>query len=150
MKNLKSDFFINIIHMQKWRVTSVYVAILRLDQEYEFGLSFHFLSTTFDLIAIKANGQWLVLLFFNYHLCIPKYMLHVGTVKHMYLRWGKNEQKNIHVYYVIVYFHIFWALTIYCWWVCANKVLTFISFPKHYLWSNSNKSKRTMISSFIF
>ena len=38
---------------------------------------------------------------------IPKYMLHVGTVKSMYLRRGKNEQKNIHVYYVIVYYHIF-------------------------------------------
>ena len=33
MKNLKSDFFMNIIHMQKWRVTSVYVAIPRLDQD---------------------------------------------------------------------------------------------------------------------
>jgi len=29
----------------------------------------------------------------------------------------------LHAYYVIVYYHIFWALTIYCWWVCANKVL---------------------------
>ena len=35
---------------------------------------------------------------------IPKYMLHIGTVKSMYLRRGK---KNIHVYYVIVYYHIF-------------------------------------------
>jgi hypothetical protein len=26
---------------------------------------------------------------------IPKYMLHVGTVKHMYLRWGKNEQAMV-------------------------------------------------------
>ena len=33
MKNLKSEFFMNIIHMQKWRVTIVYVAILRLDQD---------------------------------------------------------------------------------------------------------------------
>jgi hypothetical protein len=33
MKNLKSEFFMNIIHMQKWRVTSVYVAIPRLDQD---------------------------------------------------------------------------------------------------------------------
>ena len=33
MKNLKSDFFMNIIHMQKWRVTSAYVAIPRLDQD---------------------------------------------------------------------------------------------------------------------
>ena len=39
---------------------------------------------------------------------IPKYMLHVGTVKSMYLRWGKKrKKKNIHVYYVIVYYHIF-------------------------------------------
>ena len=38
---------------------------------------------------------------------IPQYMLHVGTVKSMYLRLGKNEKKNIHVYYVIVYYHIF-------------------------------------------
>ena len=39
---------------------------------------------------------------------IPKYMLHVGTVKSMYLRREKNEQKYIymHVYYVIVYYHI--------------------------------------------
>jgi hypothetical protein len=75
--------------MQKWQVTSVYVAIPRLDQDkkpcsattvndgsivyvvlvsVKDFLSFHFLNTTFDLIAIKANGQWLVLLFFNYHL----------------------------------------------------------------------------------
>ena len=33
MKNLKSDFFMNIIHMQKWRVTIVYVKIPRLDQD---------------------------------------------------------------------------------------------------------------------
>jgi hypothetical protein len=33
MKNLKSDFFMNIIHMQKWRVTNVYVAIPQLDQD---------------------------------------------------------------------------------------------------------------------
>ena len=38
---------------------------------------------------------------------IPKNMLHVGTVKSMSLRRGKNEKKNIHVYYVIVYYHIF-------------------------------------------
>ena len=39
---------------------------------------------------------------------IPKYMLHVGTVKSMYLRRGKKEtKKNIHVYYVIVYYPIF-------------------------------------------
>ena len=39
---------------------------------------------------------------------IPKYMLHVGTVKSMYLRRGKKlTKKNIHVYYVIVYYHIF-------------------------------------------
>ena len=36
------------------------------DMSLDF-LSFHFLNTTFDLIAIKANGQWLVLLLFNYH-----------------------------------------------------------------------------------
>jgi hypothetical protein len=36
------------------------------DMSLDF-LSFHFLNTTFDLVAIKANGQWLVLLFFNYH-----------------------------------------------------------------------------------
>ena len=30
---------------------------------------------------------------------IPKYMLHVGTVKSMYLRWEKKtKKKNIHVY----------------------------------------------------
>jgi hypothetical protein len=35
-------------------------------------------------------------------------MLHVGTVKSMYLRRGKKRTKtNIHVYYVIVYYHIF-------------------------------------------
>ena len=38
---------------------------------------------------------------------IPKYMLHVGTVKSMCLRRGKKRKKNIHVYYVIVYYHIF-------------------------------------------
>jgi hypothetical protein len=39
---------------------------------------------------------------------IPKYMLHVGTVKSMYLRQEKKRRKkNIHVYYVIVYYHIF-------------------------------------------
>ena len=36
------------------------------DMSLDF-LSYHFLNTTFDLIAMKANGQWLVLLFFNYH-----------------------------------------------------------------------------------
>ena len=36
---------------------------------------------------------------------IPKYMLHIGTVKSMYLKRGKK--KYIHVYYVIVYYHIF-------------------------------------------
>ena len=39
---------------------------------------------------------------------IPKYMLHVGTVKSMYLRQEKKrKRKYIHVYYVIVYYHIF-------------------------------------------
>ena len=41
---------------------------------------------------------------------IPQYMLHVGTYrkKSMYLRRGKKrKKKNIHVYYVIVYYHIF-------------------------------------------
>jgi len=33
MKNHKSEFFMNIIHMKKCRVTSVYVAIPQLDQD---------------------------------------------------------------------------------------------------------------------
>jgi hypothetical protein len=33
---------------------------------------------------------------------IPKYMLHVGTVKSMYLRRGKNEQKEIYMYIMLL------------------------------------------------
>ena len=33
---------------------------------------------------------------------IPKYMLHVGTVNIMYLRRGKNEQKKIYMYIMLL------------------------------------------------
>ena len=46
--------------------------------------------------------------------------------KYVFKTGKKTNKKNIHVYYVIVYYHIFWALTIYCWWVCANKVFVFV------------------------
>jgi hypothetical protein len=66
-----------VFKMGKKRTKKIYMYIMLLciiiysepsnDMSLDF-LSFHFLNTTFDLIAIKANGQWLVLLFVNYHL----------------------------------------------------------------------------------
>ena len=35
---------------------------------------------------------------------IPKYMLHVGTVKSMYLRWEKKRTKKIYMYIHIINF----------------------------------------------
>jgi hypothetical protein len=57
------------------------------------------------IFTMVRNGRYEMIMEIN---VIPKYMLHVGTVKSMYLRRGKKrKKKNIHVYYVIVYYHIF-------------------------------------------